>query len=232
MAYRVSTCTIQVDGSTSNGIARIDFYNSLMNFNVHRHFSSSRSLRLPSLPFSLPSSIMSASLSLVRFGHFFWSPTPPSTPLSSPASTPFHTPPSSPRALNSLNNGIDITIFDGLVGTIANIHGPPGDIGGPTWALADEVADAVHKPHCGCYWCCRGAYLQVHFARPDDPPEEPAPPLDPLPTPRSFSSSSSFSEPPVRFFVFPDLSPPPRVPVQNRTRWHHRRPYVGMYFDC
>ena len=118
--------------------------------------------------------IMTAPLSLVRSGHFFFTPTPYSTPLSSPAPSPFSTPLSSPRAWNSVNHGIEISIYDALFASPPAITGPLGDTGGPTAALEDEVVEAVHRPHCGCYWCNRWAYLLVHFARPDATPDEPA----------------------------------------------------------
>ena len=188
-----------------------------------RNVGSSFSLRLPLSSVSLPSSIMSTSCPLLRFGHFFFTPTPFSTPLSSPVPSPFSTPLSSPRAWNSLNNGIEIAIVGDMVAeTPGWVHGPHGDTGGPRGALADEIAEAVHEPRCGCYWCCRGAYLQVHFARPDDPLVEPARSryADPLPPSRSSRSSSS-SEPRFRFLFVPDLlSVPPRMPVQSCIRWH------------
>ena len=68
---------------------------------------------------------------------------------------------------------MEIAIYDGLVAS-QPIVGELGDTGGPTAALEDEVVEAVHRPHCGCYWCNRWAFLQVHFARPDATPDTPA----------------------------------------------------------
>ena len=172
---------------------------------------------------------MTAPLSLVRNGHFFFRPTPFSTPLSSPAPSPFSTPFSSPRAWNSVNHGIEISIYDALFASPTAITGPLGDTGGPTNALEDETVEGKHLSHCGCFWCNREAYLRVHFDRPDDTPDEPDPwPQSPLPL-----ATRSPDQPPFYFSYLPvlDAAPLSREVVQNRFR---RRvdPLVGTYFDC
>ena len=124
---------------------------------------------------------MAASLPLVRNGHFFFSPTPFSTPPSTPLPSPFSTP------LSAVGEALSSSPFSSavgeaqplarhveiFVGRVAEVPGwtvpRRGDTGGPNEALADEVADAEHLPHCGCYWCLRQVYLQLYFDRPDDP---------------------------------------------------------------
>ena len=99
-------------------------------------------------------SVMSASCSLIRNSHFFWSPTPFSTPLSSP------------RARNLA--GDDLLYIEILIHQVSmpnGVTGPVPDWGGILGPLADEVADAVHLPHCGCYWCNRRCRVSVPLHR-------------------------------------------------------------------